>query len=347
MFLLALLFLSATGCGDNNSSAGARDDKTGASTSATAVPTAPAAGPNDRLPLNPDPPGQPVRLIFIHHSVGEDWLDDSKGGLGLALKDNNYFVSDANYGWGPPDADMGSENIGDHTDIGYWYSWFVGLNSPVYLSALYSESAQHTAAPYARLALNPGGENEIVMFKSCFPNSALGGSPSDPAAAGSNPLRGEGSGSDSHTIANAKGIYNDLLGYFATRQDKLFIVITAPPLIESETTPGAAATARAFNRWLVDDWLDNYPNKNVAVFDFYNVLTSNGGSTEASDAGGSAGNHHRYSAESGAIGYVTGQGGNFAAYGSGDSHPTGAGLQKATDEFVRLLNIDYHAWKGE
>ncbi len=46
------------------------------------------------------PLAQPVKLIFIHHSCGENWLDDTNGGLGIALRDNNYFVSDTNYGWG-------------------------------------------------------------------------------------------------------------------------------------------------------------------------------------------------------------------------------------------------------
>ena len=35
-----------------------------------------------------------------------------------------------------------------------------------------------------------GGENEIVLFKSCFPNSRLGGNPGDPPTTGANPLRG-------------------------------------------------------------------------------------------------------------------------------------------------------------
>jgi hypothetical protein len=37
--------------------------------------------------------------------------------LGIALRDNNYFVSDTNYGWGPADQDEGYGTIGDHTDI--------------------------------------------------------------------------------------------------------------------------------------------------------------------------------------------------------------------------------------
>lgn len=345
--ILPVFLLPGAGCGGDKSSSSAVSGKTGEVARTATDTRIRSIDANQSLSLNPNQPGTPVRLVFIHHSVGEDWLDDSKGGLAKALKGNNYFVSDTNYGWGSPDADAGSENIGDHTDIGYWYSWFVGQNSPVYLSALYNESGQHTSATYMRLSENPGGENEIVMFKSCFPNSNLAGNPDDPPSRGQNLLRGQSAGEVVHTVQNAKGIYNDLLGYFATRQDKLFVVATAPPLIESETTPEAAANARAFNRWLVNDWLEDYPYQNVAVFDFYNVLTSNGGSPEISDSGKSSGNHHRYSPELDAIEYVTGQGSNFSAYGSGDSHPTAAGGQKATDEFIELLNISYHAWKGE
>lgn len=345
VFLICLISLTVAGCGDDNGPVenSVITDPTPVSRSTASVRT---VEDGERLSLDPNPPAQPVRLVFIHHSVGENWLDDSQGGLAGALMQNNYFVSDTNYGWGPADADAGSENIGDHTDIGYWYNWFVGPNSFTYMNALYTESDQNTSTPYSRLASNPGGESEIVMFKSCFPNSNLGGSTEDHPDEGRNLLRGQGSGSEAHTVRNAMGIYNDLLEYFVTRQDKLFIVVTAPPLKESETTPEAAENARAFNLWLVEDWLEDYPYQNVVVFDFYNVLTSNGGSPEVNDSGKNSGNHHRYSPELDAIEYVTGRGSNFSAYGSGDSHPTEAGGQKATDEFIGLLNISYHAWKG-
>lgn len=292
--------------------------------------------------LNPDPPSHPVKLIFIHHSTGEAWLEDGNGNLGIALRDNNYFVSDTNYGWGPADADVGFDTIGDHTDVGHWYNWFAGPHRDQYLSALYAESGQN--AGYSRLGTDPGGQNEIIMFKSCFPNSHLGGGPTDPPTTGSNPLRGQDSGSEFHTVGNAKGIYNDILAYFATRQDRLFIVIAAPPLMASDTDPAYAANARAFNNWLVNDWLDSYPHNNVAVFDFYNVLTSNGGNTNANDLGWGTGNHHRW--WGGAIQHIQTVGSNYAAYGSGDSHPTAAGNQKATGEFVTLLNVFYNRWKG-
>jgi len=260
---------------------------------------------------DPNPPSETVKLIFIHHSSGENWLSDDNGGLGRALDENNYFVSDTNYGWGP-------DAIGDRTDIVNWPEWFHGPDSERYLAALYAESGQNAA--YTRTQANPGGENEIVMFKSCFPNSYLEGNPDDP------PAPGEGL-----TVSNAKHIYNDLLKYFATRPDKLFIVVTAPPVQD----PSLAANARAFNTWLVKTWLaeNNYPYNNVAVFDFYNVLTG-------------PNNHHRY--HNGVVEYITDQGGNTSFYPSApdDDHPSAAGNQKATAEFVPLLNVFYHRWKA-
>jgi hypothetical protein len=275
-----------------------------------------------------------VKLIFIHHSTGQNWLEDGSGRLGIALRDNNYFVSDTNYGWGP-------DGISNNTDIGHWWSWFVGPSRDTYTAALYQEYAQHSS--YSRLASDPGGENEIVMFKSCFPNSQVYGNPTDAPTVGDNPLRGE---SSPLTVGNAKGIYNDLLTYFATRQDKLFVVITAPPLVQAATDATCAANARTFNNWLVNEWLSGYPYANVAVFDFYTTLTSNGGNVNTTDVGLSTGNHHRW--RNNALEHVQSVANNYCAYGSSssDSHPTAAGGQKASAEFAPLLNVFYHRWKA-
>jgi hypothetical protein len=177
---------------------------------------------------------------------------------------------------------------------------------------LYNERERHS--DYARTASDPGGENRVVMFKSCFPNSNLEGRPTDP------PARGDGL-----TVANAKAIYRELLQYFATRPDKLFIVITAPPVQD----PAHSANARAFNTWLVRDWLSGYRGKNVAVFDFYNVLTG-------------PGNHHRF--RNGRIEYVNDAGRNTLHYPTSDDHPSRTGNRKATEEFVPLLNVYYNRW---
>jgi len=269
-------------------------------------------------------PASPVKLIFIHHSCGENWLHDSDGGLGIALRNNNYFVSDTNYEWGPM-------SIGDNTDIGHWYEWFVGSNSSTYITALYNESSQNSS--YSRLSNDPGGENKIIMFKSCFPNSHLGGSPTDTPTIGNNPLRGQDSSSQHMTVANAKGIYNDLLAYFSNHQDRLFVVITAPPLTANDTDSAHAANARALNNWLVHGWLTGYGHDNVAVFDFYNVLTGSN-------------NHHRFI--NGAVEHVISTASNTSAYASDpwNSHPNSIGNQKATAEFIDLLNVFYNRWNG-
>jgi hypothetical protein len=287
---------------------------------------------------NPFPPASPVKLVFIHHSTGEGWLGDEQGKLGIGLRNNNYFVSDTNYGWGP-------DSIGDNTDIGHWWTWLRGPSRDTCMTALFNESGQNCS--YSRLGTEPSGENQIIMFKSCFPNSQLGGDPDDPATTGNNPLRGQDAGSEHMTVANAKGIYNDILAYFATRQDKLFVVITPPPLVENSTDPEAAANARGFCNWLVNDWLRGYPYGNVAVFDFHNVLTSNGGNEQTSDLGRVAGNHHRWFG--GAVQHVQSLANDYSAYGSDpyDSHPTAAGGQKASAEFVQLLNVFYHRWAGQ
>jgi len=247
----------------------------------------------------------PVKLVFIHHSCGENWLSDENGGLGAALAKAGYFVSDTNYGWGP-------DGIGDRTDIPNWPEWFCGENSPRILAALFRESGSHS--PYARPLRDPGGENRVVLFKSCFPNSQLEGKPDD------SPGRAA-----ELSVAGAKAVYLQLRRAFRARPDRFFMVITAPPLREREH----ARNARAFNTWLVKDWLKDYPDRNVAVFDFYNVLTGKE-------------NHHRV--RDGRVEHVAAGGGNTLVYPSDDDHPSAAGNRKATAEFVPFLDFHVRRW---
>jgi hypothetical protein len=259
--------------------------------------------------INAIPPASPVRLIFIHHSTGENWLNDENGGLARALQQNNYYPSDTNYGWGP-------DAIGDRTDIPNWTEWFRGNNTPAIMQAVFTEGEVHS--PFIRTLTDPGGENQIILFKSCFPNSALEGGPNDPPTPGTN-----------LTVGNAKYIYNEILQYFKTRPDKLFVVITAPPLTDGTL----ANNARSFDEWLVNDWLkeNNYTQPNVAVFDFYNILTG-------------PNNHHRFN--NGVIEHVINDKRNTEYYPSEDDHPNRQGNQKATQEFLPMLNIFYNRWKA-
>ena len=312
------------------------------------VPSAPLAG----QALNPEPPSEVVKVVFIHHSTGYDWL--TVGGLREALNENNYYVVETDYYWGPPDLDVNDGNpIGYHTDPGHWYNWFLGPHRDQYVEALLTTDygGGNNSLP------DPGGEAEIVMFKSCFSSlQVIYGEPGDPPLPEGepNPIWGVGvcddpqcSGSQYYTVSNIKGLYRDLLRYFAQRQDKMFVLITTPPSTDVYIPPEMAAKLRDINNWLVHHWLDDYPYNNVFVFDYYNVLTSNGGDEFTNDAGAETGNHHRF--WNGEVQHVIGVNWNFSAYPGegGDSHPRPAGHRKATEEFVPLLNIAYHCWKGD
>lgn len=251
--------------------------------------------------------GEPAKkLVFVHHSCGENWLSDENGGLGRALATAGYFVSDTNYGWGP-------DGIGDRTDIPDWPDWFCGDSARRVLDALTGEN--ETRSPYARPLADPGGKNRIVLFKSCFPNSALEGRPDDP------PGKGEGL-----SVGAAKAVYVRLRKAFAARPDLFFVAITAPPLSDGRH----AANARAFNTWLVKEWLKGYDGSNVMVFDLHGVLSHKD-------------NHHRI--KDGAVEHINTAGRGTLAYPSDDDHPSAAGNRKATGEFVPLLNYYVARWR--
>lgn len=316
-----------------------------------------APGPQAQAsPLNSSPPATPVRLVFIHHSVGANWLSDDNGNLLRGLNTpNQYYVSDSYYGWGPlfDPLDPGSGTIGDRTDMGHWYDWFLGSRSSVFLGALYPTSGLTPDVSGSNSIPKPAGDNTVVIFKSCFVSGyVITGDPGDPPRQSSpsdpNPIWGAGYGDPAYTVSNIKGMYRDLLPYFAAHQDKLFILIATPPSSynDPDLTRSSASRLRAINTWLVRHWLDSYRYHNVAVFDFYNVLTSNGGDQEISDLGATAGNHHRL--RDGSVQHVIGVNYDFSAYATGtDSHPSAVGGQKATGEFLPLLNVAYHAWKGD
>ena len=246
--------------------------------------------------VNLNHPPSPVKLIFIHHSCGSNWLADGNGNLGSSLNSNNYYVSESDYGW---DAQP-NDNQGDHTDTSDWPSWFNNVIMPYVYNSNY-----HSA--YTNTITNPGGENEIIMFKSCFPLSEVVDS-----------------------IDDEKVIYNSLLPYFAAHPNKLFVLITPP----GEETVSSYQLTRNLCNWLTDTnngWLKDYTAKNVFAFDFYGVLSE-------------INSHHRWTGDHIEHVYAADYNG-VSPYHDGDDHPNSIGNQKATAEFLPLLNIAYNRWK--
>jgi hypothetical protein len=242
-------------------------------------------------------PSSTVKLTFIHHSCGSNWLADGNGNLGAVLNANNYYVTDTNYGW---DAEP-DDNLGDNTNTEDWYLWFNDVKMPY----VYSNNAETV---YTNTITNPGGENEIIMFKSCYPLSEVGNS-----------------------IDDEKAIYNNLKTYFAAHPDKMFILITPPG---EETVSSYQLTSELCN-WLVDaenGWLSDYTGKNVYVFDLYCVLSE-------------VNSHHRWN--NGQIEHIyESDYDGVSPYHNGDDHPNSTGNQKATEEFITFLDYAYNQWKS-
>ncbi len=218
-------------------------------------------------------PGSSDDLLFIHHSCGGNWLGS---GLDAALTAKDYIDerNDITYGTDlAPDRsrpDSLGSTPGDQTDMNHWICWFND-----YLEGVLTYGCS-------------SGTNRIILFKSCYPISGIGGAGTEPG----DPFSAEKTlanykavyrhpGGSGGTFTNSGNIYKPLEDIFAEHPDILFIPVTAPPLCYECTSDADAARARAFNTWLKTEWYTNYtaryPNhKNVVVFDWFDVLANAG-----------------------------------------------------------------------
>jgi hypothetical protein len=213
------------------------------------------------------------------------------------LERSSYVVHEASYG----------SRIGQKTDLFDWLPKF-RLEMEAVLTCDLQDASHHD-----------GRRNQIVAFKSCFPNNSF-------RAEGEPP--GSPNGPDL-TVWNAKAAYAQLLDEFRKHPEVLFVCVTAPPLApKSQPSPlwkrvakwilrrkkpaARACLAREFNNWLAgkDGWLKCTSLANVAVFDYFDILTDHGKSDLSA--------------------YPTG--------GGYDSHPSRDGNAKAAEAFVPFLN---------
>ena len=267
--------------------------------------------------LSDAPPGVPLNLLFIHHSVGGQLLADpgaqedtpdtrhslhrahpNGGGLRALLASQGYQVHEASYG----------SEIGQKTDLFDWLPKFRD-SMPRILATRWQDDTLSA------------GQNQIVAFKSCYPNNAF--------RAGNAPGNARG---PELTLANARATFDALRAEFARHPQVLFLYVTTPPLRDDSgdeptwkslakrllgrpTLAGerrdAAAIAREFNTWLTaaDGWLAGYPQRNIVVFDYFDLLTE------------------------GRANFL-----QFASQGGTDNHPHTDAQRRAAPRFASLLN---------
>lgn len=222
-----------------------------------------------------------VNLLFIHHSCGGQLLADTGekvggtretgersiyvshpngGGLRTALESAGFQVNEASYG----------SVIGEDTDLCHWNRKFLDQMARVLTTARQDQ------------LLPPGQTNRIVVFKSCYPNLKIDSAGSEPGAPDS----------CERTLANAKAAYRALLPSLAKHPEVLFVALTPPALTKPapvgvkakikalfEGEPKWGELGREFTTWMTDHqqgWLAGYEGRNIAVFDYYDILTGSG-----------------------------------------------------------------------
>lgn len=267
-------------------------------------------------------PDRPLNLLFIHHSCGGQLLADpgnesgkfciykshpNGGALRKLLEENNYVVHEASYG----------SLIGEHTDICNWNAKFRDNMDKILKCRQQDDFFSDETM------------NSIIVFKSCYPNSWIesdGNNPGDPDSC-------------EKSLANAKAAYMSLMYLFKAHPGTLFVVMTAPPMAKPrlnkkeriiqflkmisgrpDTIKKIGLRARIFNNWLKDrenGWLEGYDLNNIAVFDYYDILTGHGKSNWSM----------------------------YATKGGIDSHPSSDGHAVVSSEFIPFLNRAIR-WSG-
>jgi hypothetical protein len=231
-----------------------------------------------------------TRMVFLHHSVGKGLLNN--GGLRDHLLDMGILVKSATYG----------DELGDDTDMNHWAGKF--RENMDKILKFKSHPDQYMENDMA---------NDIVMFKSCFPNSDIigdGESPGDPFSPEKN-------------LANYKATFARLKDDMAKYPNKLFVYLTAPPRVPDITTQDKANRARQFNDWLISDFQPAYVNDtgldNFVVFDLFGVLTGEDNFLKV---------EYRYDRK-------------------GDSHPNTIGSKKAVEEFIKFFRPIWIKWQNK
>ncbi|MFZ6028812.1 MAG: hypothetical protein ACOYYS_13940 [Chloroflexota bacterium] len=194
-----------------------------------------------RATLNRPPAGNPEEIddiFFLHHSVGQNLID--QGDVRQRFTEAGYDFWDQGYNVDEGQRDPAGKRLNhvyyvphDNTD-------------PDGLEVVFSQ-------PTFSLPLNTFSgllQHDVIIVKSCFPNSQI---------------------TSDEELEQYKAWYRSMRSAFDRHPDRLFIVVTQPPLNPAVTTPEAAVRARALANWLAsEEFLAGHDN--LAAFDLFTLL---------------------------------------------------------------------------
>lgn len=203
----------------------------------TIAPPTRAAATQPTVPPAVGKPGAFRKIIFLHHSTGEaliaeEGVRERLTALGYEFYDHGYNDDGLRLANGQP-ANMNFNIPDDNTD-------------PDGFNAIFAQPL--TSPP--RNAFSHLMQYDVIAFKSCFPTSDI---------------------QSNEQLEEYKTYYRNIRTVMDKYPNKIFIVVTPPPLVPSATNATIAARARAFANWLKSaEYLNGHPN--IFTFDFFNLL---------------------------------------------------------------------------
>ncbi len=187
------------------------------------------------------PDGSYTSVIFLHHSVGQALI--AEGDVRRLFAERGYQFWDHGYNY---QGLMRSD--GTPARASYRIPGGLGRGNTD-VGGLAELFAQPVTDPPAN-AFSRLLQHEVIIFKSCFPNSAIE----------SEAMR-----------AQFQAWYLEIRDAVDQHPDRVFILVTTPPLHPLATNPEDAARARAMADWLrSDEYLAGHPN--LFVFGFFDLL---------------------------------------------------------------------------
>jgi len=184
-------------------------------------------------------------VVFLHHSTGRALIE--QGGVRELLRQRNYQFWDHEYntyGLTRPDGTRtGTQYEIPETKPGVRGG---GNTDPEGLAVLFAQPVHSPADnAFSRLL-----QHQVIIFKSCFPNSGI---------------------KNDAMLARHKSLYLGMRQVMDQHSNRIFILVTTPPLHPLATNPEEARRARELALWLQSsEFLEGHSN--LFVFDFHSLL---------------------------------------------------------------------------
>lgn len=188
-----------------------------------------------------------TNIVFLHHSVGKNLIQ--QGAVRERFSQAGYEFWDHGYNFSTGLVRPGGNRTG--------YSYVIPDDNtdPDGLAKVFEQRVY--AVPLN--AFSGLLQHDVIAFKSCFPVSDI---------------------RSDEQLEEYKAHYLRIRKVVDAHPDRIFIVVTQPPLNPAATDPGGAVRARALANWLTSgEFLNGHPN--LFAFDFFGYLAE--GDPAASD----------------------------------------------------------------